>query len=224
MNKPYPKIDTVFKRDPDNKHKTLLLGQFSRPAFEYLADNDWLFTEKIDGTNIRVMWHCGIPTKQNFTGSLSFGGKTDAAQIPAHLVKKLGELFTLGLFMETFEKKDPLEHLDVTLYGEGYGAKIQKGGGKYIPDGCDFILFDVRVNGIWLERHNVIDVAQKLRIKYVPVLATGTLKEAINLVRGGLSSLIAARDAEGLVMRPTVELFDRMGRRIITKIKHKDFG
>ena len=30
------------------------------------------------------------------------------------------------------------------LYGEGYGAKIQKGGGNYRAD-QDFVLFDVRV-------------------------------------------------------------------------------
>ena len=30
--------------------------------------------------------------------------------------------------------------------------------------------------------------------------------------------------AEGLVMRPAIELLDKRGRRIITKIKHKDFA
>ena len=41
----------------------------------------------------------------------------------------------------------------------------------------------------------------------------------------GQCSLVADTPivAEGLVLRPEKELRDRMGRRIITKIKHRDF-
>lgn len=35
------------------------------------------------------------------------------------------------------------EPVPVTIFGEGYGVKIQKGG-NYIPDDVNFILFDVR--------------------------------------------------------------------------------
>ena len=52
----YHKITTVFDRDPENKFKTLIDGQFSKPEFEYLANNEWDFTEKVDGTNIRIIW------------------------------------------------------------------------------------------------------------------------------------------------------------------------
>ena len=76
----YHKIQTVYKRDPDTKYKTLLIGEFSRPEFEYLQSNMWLFTEKVDGMNIRVM----------FDGkSIVFGGKTDNAQLTANLVARL---------------------------------------------------------------------------------------------------------------------------------------
>ena len=55
------------------------------------------------------------------------------------------------------------DHGNVCLYGEGYGAKIQSGG-DYMNDGrsVDFILFDVNIAGIWLEGHNVDDIAEKL--------------------------------------------------------------
>ena len=52
--KEYHKIQTVFKRDPSTNHKTLLMDDYSLPEFEYLKNNHWIFTEKIDGTNIRV--------------------------------------------------------------------------------------------------------------------------------------------------------------------------
>ena len=129
--KEYHKIQTVYKRDPDNKFKTLLDGQFSMPEFEYLKDNEWVFTEKIDGTNIRVMFD---------DGKVTFGGKTDNAQIPAFLYQKLQELFPVDRLRCVFEDS-------CCLYGEGYGARIQKGGGKYIPEGVSFILFVWIVTG-----------------------------------------------------------------------------
>lgn len=46
------------------------------------------------------------------------------------------------------------------------------------------------------------------------------------LVRAGFKSKCAVDEslmAEGLVLRPEFELRDRLGRRIITKIKSKDF-
>lgn len=52
----YHKIQTVFKRDPSNNYKTLLLYEYSLPEFKYLSNNQWVFTEKVDGNNIRVMY------------------------------------------------------------------------------------------------------------------------------------------------------------------------
>lgn len=206
----YSKIETVYLRDPTNKYRTLLDGQFARPEFEYLARNEWTFTEKIDGVNVRVNWDCSPVDK------IIFGGRTDNAQIPTFLLAKLQELFPVKKFAHLYPETP------MTLYGEGYGARIQKGGGNYIPDGVSFILFDVMI-GNWLERGNVQDIADYLGIDIVPVIGRGTLLDAIEMAREGFQSRVGTQTAEGLVMRPTVELSDRRGRRIITKIKHKDF-
>lgn len=85
----YHKIQTVYLRDPATKFKTLLLGQYAEPEFAYLAKNEWSFTEKVDGTNIRVM----VPMAG---GPIAFGGKTDNASIPAALAGRLQERF-LGI-------------------------------------------------------------------------------------------------------------------------------
>lgn len=211
MNK-YPKIQTVYLRDPENKYKTLLEGQFARPEFEYLAGNEWAFTEKIDGTNVRIIWDCEPVCH------VTFGGRTDKAQLPMFLFAKLQELFPAEKFAELYPETP------MTLYGEGYGARIQKGGGNYIPDGVSFILFDVLVGEAWLESHNVEDIAGRLSINIVPALGAGTLLDAVEIVREGFTSVIGAQMAEGLVMRPAVELLTRRGQRIIAKIKHKDFA
>nr|VFJ68585.1 MAG: RNA ligase [Candidatus Kentron sp. FW] len=205
----YHKIQTVYKRDPATKHKTLSMGAYSMPEFEYLANNTWSFTEKVDGTNIRVYIK---------DGEVRFGGKTDNAQIPTHLSKALDELFTPkhDALLENFKDAD------VCLYGEGYGAKIQKGGGLYRQD-QGFVLFDIRIGEWWLKREDIEEIAGGLGIDIVPVIGYGTLDEMIDMARNGFDSRWGKFAAEGIVARPTVELKTRAGKRIITKIKGKDF-
>lgn len=205
--KEYHKIQTVYLRDPATKYKTLLEGQFTKPEFEYLKNNMWVFTEKVDGTNIRVQWD---------GEQVAFAGKTDNADMPKFLLERLVEMFPTERF--TANELPPL-----CLYGEGYGAKIQKGGGNYIADGVSFILFDVWVDGVWLERYNVEDVAEKLMVKIVPIVGEGTLIEGIEMVRNGYDSKLRKTPPEGLIMRPKVELVNRRGERVITKVKMKDF-
>jgi len=204
----YSKIQSIFKRD-ERTHK-FIEGQWSLPEFDYLKDNLWEATEKIDGTNIRIAW---VAESQE----VRFGGRTDNAQISTSLLAKLQGLFPKEKFIESYPE------ISMTLYGEGYGAKIQKGGGNYIPNGVDFALFDVFIDGWWLYRTNIEDIAHNLGIKCVPLIGTTTLLEGINLIRRGLSSRYGDFEAEGIVLKPFVSLSNRKGERIITKMKHKDF-
>jgi ATP-dependent RNA circularization protein (DNA/RNA ligase family) len=207
--KEYPKIQTIFKRDPATQMKTLLMGEWSEPEFGYLANCEWVFTEKVDGTNIRV---------QINEGSIRFGGKTDGAQIPATLVERLQQRF--------LPQQDALlaQFPDGgCLYGEGYGAKIQKGGGNYRSD-QDIVLFDVKVGDWWLQRESVEEVAKQFGLDVVPIIGRGTLFDLIEKVRIGFNSTWGSFPAEGIVARPAVELKSRAGHRIITKLKHRDFA
>lgn len=203
----YHKIQSIFKRDMQSRQKTLIEGAWTLPEFEYLAENEWTFTEKVDGTNIRVVVDSGMPV---------FAGRTDNAQIPAPLVARLNERFLpmTELLRDSFPG-------GAVLYGEGYGPKIQ-GGGKYRPD-QDFVLFDVRVGRWWLEREGVESVAKTLGLDVVPVIGSGTLFDAVELVRYGMLSRWGGFEAEGIVARPRVELNTRGGNRLIAKIKCRDF-
>ena len=208
MSMEYHKINSIFKRDPSGKN--ILWDEYAQPEFEYLADNDWVFTEKVDGTNIRVMWD---------GEKVTFGGKTDRAQIPANLYSHLGDLFSPADLAA-------LDAYPICLYGEGYGAGIQKGGGRYAPS-PRFVLFDVRVSADrdwWLKRADVEDIGEKLGLLVVPVVGHGTLAEMVEKCRSGFLSEWGQFPAEGIVARPAVELQDRGGRRIITKFKLRDFG
>lgn len=211
----YHKIQSVFKREPTTKHRNLIFGDYSLPEFEYLKDNIWTFTEKIDGTNIRVMYD---------GKHITFGGKTDNADIPIPLLGKLKERFWLSANEAIFARKfvnEDLTPVSVCLYGEGYGAKIQSGGNYRIDQ--DFILFDVNINGWWLQRKDIEDIANALSIDVVPIIGEGTLTDMVNVTREGFNSRWGNFLAEGIVARPKTELKTRGGERIITKVKYKDF-
>lgn len=202
----YHKINTIFKRDRATNR--IVEGDYSCPEFEFLANNIWTWTEKVDGTNIRVMFE---------DGRITFGGRTEAAQIPATLIARLNERF-----LPLSTKLGEIFTGPAVLYGEGYGAKIQKGGGNYRVD-QDFVLFDVRVGPWWLQRADVEDVAQKLGIDVVPVIGEGTLFDAVARAKNGIRSTWGDFEAEGIVARPKTELNTRSGHRLIAKIKCRDF-
>lgn len=204
----YHKIETVFARDVDGTKK-LISGKYRNPTVEFLKDNTWVCTEKIDGTNIRVHWD---------GHKVEFGGRTERAQIPSPLVNKLNELFGGHVNEEIFEQK--FGESDVILFGEGYGKGIQNGGAY--RDDVDFILFDVLIGGMYLERHNVEDIAKTFGVDVVPIILEGTLDDAISFVQQRPKSTIGSSDMEGLVCRPKVEVRDRRGDRVIVKVKVKD--
>lgn len=220
MSTTYQKIQSVFLRDEQTNYKTFLHGQWSTPEIAYLSGLDWLWTEKVDGTNIRVTF----AYDDTEHGYRKFDGRTDKADIPEFLYRRLTEMFDHQLLTNVFFP-DGIEEKHIVLYGEGYGARIQKGGGGYIPDGVNFILFDVKINNVWLPFTSVIDIASQLNIPVVPIIGRGTLLEAIEHVKRGYPSVLpgATCQAEGLVCRPTTTLLDRRGERVVTKIKTRDF-
>lgn len=205
----YHKIETLFERDT-NGTRRLIEGKFRNEAVEFLANNTWVFTEKIDGINIRIHWD---------GHKVEFAGRTDRAQIPTPLMNYLSNTFGSIEAEELFEQK--FGESDVILFGEGYGAGIQKGG-AYRND-VSFILFDVRVGYTWLKRESVEDIAKTFGIDVVPIIFTGNLQQAVDYVKTKPKSIIGTANMEGLVGRPAVEMQDRMGRRVIVKIKVCDF-
>lgn len=207
----YTKIETPFERDMDGSKK-LIEGKYRNEAVYYLKDSQWICTEKIDGTNIGVLWD---------GHRVSYQGRTERAQIPAHLANKLIELFGGDVNEELFEQK--FGDMPVILFGEGYGVKIQNGG-NYRPD-VSFILFDVYLpeQNLWLKRDAIEDIAKAFNVDVVPIVMRGTIEEAVEFVKTKPKSTIGTANMEGLVCKPEVDLLDRMGRRVMVKIKVKDF-
>ena len=108
----YHKIETLYERDEQTFRLKPELVLKNRT---YSLIKTWNWTEKIDGTNIRCIW-------DHITGKVTFGSKSDNAQIHADLVRYLYENIPVENVRGVFPD------VSAVLYGEGYGAGIQKGG------------------------------------------------------------------------------------------------
>jgi hypothetical protein len=204
----YHKIKTVHLRD-NKTHK--LTNVFRDDTVEYLKDNEWVFTEKIDGTNIRVYWN-GF--------DVSLFGRSDNAQIPNQLVNRLNKLFIGSENEQMFEQK--FNEQSVILFGEGYGAKIQNG--EAYSSTQEFILFDVKINDIYLDRDSVNNIANYFNILSVPIIdECKTIDEAVEYVKSNPQSYLGDKQMEGVVGTPKMRLLDFQGERIIVKIKCNDY-
>lgn len=250
----YQKINTIFMRDA--KNVIMPYDGFTEPEFEYLRGLKWRGEEKIDGSNMRIevtkaeVWDDPMePSKlEGVEFTVRFAGKTDNAQIPLKLQKFMEENYPDEKVFAAFGLKkfipveEWVEHKWVTsdgitpsydaipeiytIYGEGYGAGIQKAGGNYISNGVGFIVFDVKVNDIYLLTSARDEIATKLGAPIVPFMGYFTIDEAIDFVRKGFKSNIAENKefiAEGLVLRTDLGLRNRMGKRLIVKVKYEDF-
>jgi len=202
----YPKINTLWKRDDKFK---IIIGDYSRDEFASISK--WHITEKIDGTNIMILYNGEEPI---------FYGRTEKAQIPSFLLEHLKKTFTKELLSKQF----PEAKNGVVLYGEGYGNKIQPFGNKYRKDNS-FILFDVWIDGWWLEPDKVKQLSKDLKIDYVPELGiVNSIQDAISYL--GHKSNIAQEDliAEGIVARSHPLMLFRDGSPIMWKLKVKDIN
>ncbi len=188
-------------------------GEFACQEFEYLFNNQWVWSEKLDGTNIRIYvnWseEYGIHT-------FEVKGKADDSVIPKDLMDWIWNWIEIKqkLIHETLPNKDTI------LYGEGIGKGIQKVGHCYGQQ--HFKLFDVYINGFWLKKEAVKDIASKINLDTVTTW-TGTIQDAIDKVKTLPKSIFGDFTLEGYVGVPLIGLLDVQHRRIITKIKVCDF-
>jgi hypothetical protein len=205
----YQKIVGPYKRDMTTNK--VVPGQWNSDAIQVLATVPiWQVTEKVDGTNVRVLWD-GY--------RVSFGGRTERAELHKDLVATLIKMFPEERFEQTFGETP------VVLFGEGYGAGIQKGG-MYRQD-KSFAMFDAAVNGKYLRPLDTEQLAGEWGIEHVPVVNARpwTLGEVIEEVSAGLRSRYngGTFEAEGLVAKTYPGLLDHRGYRIIVKVKGVDF-
>ena len=217
----YPKINSLWKRQECVKgnskglHGPLIIGEYSE--LEFGAIKTWRVDEKVDGTNIRVIYS---------DGKVSFKGRTDEAMIPPKLLTYLQFQFSECILHRAFgPEKEGDPYNEVVLFGEGYGAKIQSCGGNYRQDQA-FILFDIVINGWWLKREDIASISEKLGISSVPDLGIMTEEQIIEFVKSKPLSRCSLIEQimEGVVVRSEPLMLFRNGKKpIMWKLKVKDF-
>ena len=214
MNIFYPKIYAPFMRFTEGPARnTLDKTRWYCPEFEGLKDVPWVWTEKIDGTNIRVLWD---------GHRVVIGGRTATAQLNWQLVDFLTTTFPEELFEQHFKDTKAV------LFGEGFGAGINNGGSY--SETKNFALFDVAVadnnhplGHWWLEPNAVFDVSEEMGCSIVPYIGTFNVEMAIGVVEDGMPSFYGNFPAEGIVGRPLGGYLSRKAQRILMKVKGRDF-
>jgi ATP-dependent RNA circularization protein (DNA/RNA ligase family) len=207
----YPKTQTLWKR-MTQRPRMIIEGEYSLEEFGNVRR--WSITEKIDGMNVRIVFN-----NNSIIPFILFRGRTNNAQMPKKLLSVLEDRFTEDNMRNRFSLAR-----EAILFGEGYGAKIQKDGGKYRSDNA-FILFDVVVDGIWLNRESVKEIADTFNIECVPEMGIMEEDDAVEYVKRKTQSAISEQPkiAEGVVARSEPLMLFRNGRPVMWKLKVRDF-
>jgi len=199
----YPKIDTLYNRDVKGK---IVETDIRHPEFNKIDMWEHV-TEKIHGTNVRVMigpldvgtavYTEPISDQDLLEPQVFYLGRTDRAQLPEPLIQHLQETYTKDSLLNALHKAKGAN--GVVLYMEGYGLNIQDGG-NYRKD-VSTRIFDVFVldmsgpcrytkegaeqtpGGWWLEPGAVSRIASDLGVNTAPILGKMTTEEIVELVK-----------------------------------------
>lgn len=217
----YGKTPGPFKRSP--KSNKIIFGEWSDPILEYLQDANFIFTEKLDGTNMRLIYHPEHTTTTDGFDSihhparLELRGRSDAAAVHPRLRE-----WVEGLDIEPFVKA--FSDNQVCIYGEGVGDGIQNGGPQY--GHTHFRAFGIKGSRGWLSHQVTREIlTHGLNLDQVPWVTIKTLNQGIKIIQAGLASQFGDGKfmAEGMVGLPLVLIYTPNQERIIVKIKHRDF-
>ena len=172
-------------------------------------------TEKIDGSNGR--WVCidGIL----YAGS-HYQWKKQGANAWWQMYDKYPEL-----------KKFVTEHPGVVVYGEVYGVNIQKDMPYGLPSGdIRFRAFDLWSDGRYFDIDHAHEMAALYKFPWVNQVYRGTYNAKAMIELGSkLTSTIAENShvfvelAEGIVVRPIHERYDRRCGRVILKVVSPEY-
>lgn len=204
-------------------------------------EQEWLLSEKIDGTNARIIL---LPD-----GGYLIGSREELLYASGDLVHNpsLGIVAATMLVAETVTKRLP--GIILVLYGEVYGGSVSKSSKNYTANrSVGFRLFDIALVPVavldwapsvcsawrdhggqeWCDQFEVEKFAMDWKIAVVPQLGEGfvprTLAEVWAWLQKAAPATRAALDgpdgptgpAEGVVIRTH-------DRKVIAKIRHEDY-
>lgn len=199
---------------------------------EILSVKHVVATEKLHGTNFRLFFPAGMTS----TGEVRFGGRNEEFEAGtdgfyggrpvrwfrdrANLLQRMFEVFTSYGFT------------DVTVFGEAFGAGIQKGVRYVASDEVLFRAFDVMVGDNFVTYDIFVKVCEEAGLPRVPevwrgepsVTAFDALleQESIEAKNNGVTA--EGNISEGVVIRSSPLLRDVFGQWLIIKHKSERFA
>ncbi len=212
----YAKFSSPFKKDEKFRNTTELAQQ--------LPVGKWIKTEKIDGTNIRII----LTKKDEFqireiligSRKLILNQEDKGSKIYFDCIKNVN----LNKLMEYFKDVDST----VIIYGEGHGAGVQKGG-IYSTE-KEFRVFDIRIGEAYQNFEYVEKVCIDNQLNLVPMFSDVdeiTYNECVKTLKNFENTLIkdgSGGRPKGLVYKFEPVLLNKYKERLIFKIKFKDFN
>jgi hypothetical protein len=138
------------------------------------------------------------------------------------------ELFDQPQLLMAFGALGHGEDCPIVVFGEIYGAKLQKMRATY-GDNLSFVAFEVKIDQTWLNVPNAADVARKLGLDFVPYMKVPCTLAALDWARDMESHqaiknhMGGGHPREGIVIRPLEELRYSSGDRVMVKHKAEAF-
>lgn len=184
---------------------------------------DVSITEKIHGAN----WRAALIFGEFYVGSHKTCKRAWETSDFWQMAWKYNIEDRLRSFVNEYAKKsdDPetfIKHCSVILFGEVYGGGIQHlNYDMKDNDVHDLRLFDISINGRYLNHHDFLDACKHLDLPVVPILYTGSFKpELLELANG--RDFSDSHYREGVIVKPTVERWNmKLGRVILKKISQE---
>lgn len=183
-------------------------------AINKLADTStWVVEEKIHGCNLRIY--------QDENQNLYVGSRTNwMKEVPKSVFWKAYRWLEQNSDVQGFLRDYP----NYILCGEGYG-QVQNL--KYGLKSAQFLAFDIRnPNLTYMDYDVFIDIAKKYNLPVVPILLENVEHdiELFKTLATG-NSLIQNANCirEGVVIKPTKELWHETCGRVVYKIINPDF-
>lgn len=211
----YGKFSSPFKKDEKFKN--------TKELSQHIPRGKWILTEKVDGANIRI-----VLTKPDEKGDREyFIGSRKLLLNPDDKGSK--QFFDCLTEINIHKLINYFQDINSTIviYGEGYGAGVQKGG-IYSPT-KNFRVFDIRIGSAYQDFEYVKKVCIDNQLNLVPIIGETseiTYDECLWYLERNKKTLIkegTGGDSEGLVAKFEPVLLNKYGERLIFKIKFRDF-
>lgn len=215
----YPKLKNLHKRDPaDNKVIDAYTDEIFSP--ELLGNAGWTWREKLDGTNLRIIWD---------GHRAEYRGRTDRAQFSDGQTMFLDEKIKSPAFEELLEQT--FGNTEAALYAELIGNKIQ--GNPHKIDGYEIRVYDAFVAGWWLLPASVDELANDLGLGSAEIIVVAPIGN-MHQVMKNIASITEAFEGEagpleyleGIVGTAPGSVLGRNGSILRVKLKlasyHRD--